>query len=441
MRPWFVLSFALAACKPSAECTVDCGGDADTDADSDADTDSDTDADTDSDTDADTDADNDEALVRDLIASGGDAEAVLATVAGNTGWPVHTADDTYLFVYGDTGDWSLCGDAMGWYPDPCVAMTAGAGFVWAEVTIPSPEGSFYKFRDTSDYVADPLARSHSYDVFGDVSYVEPPATGWWIDRWPNLGGHTMSAREVNVLVPGHGGPYPVLYMHDGQNLFEWDPPGFVASGWFVQDAAAALSTPIMVVGIDNTADRFDEYTHTDEVDGSYVFNARGDDYADYVTLDIKPFIEARYPTSDRAGVMGSSLGGLISLWIGHRYPSQYDFVGAMSPSLFIGAVDSAGPTMREAYLADPVHPFTIYADSGGAAGGGGCTDPDGDGTFEDDPDSSDDYCDTRAFVDAMADHGYVWNDNLFHWYASGAEHTEAAWADRLSHPFAIFAQP
>ena len=85
-----------------------------------------------------------------------------------------------------------------------------------------------------------------------------------------------------------------------------------------------------------------------------------------------------------------------------------------------------------------MHPFRVYVDSGGGDGGDGCTDPDQDGSFEDDPNASDNYCETRQFADGLAAHGYAWDTQLWHWHEPDAPHSEAAWADRLHRPFDVF---
>lgn len=431
MRPWLLVVVTAWGCTGKLDSDTDVASDTDTDADSDADSDSDSDADTD------VEPIDDESVVRSLIAGDGNVEQVLLDIAWSGGWPVHTADDTYLFVLETSqNDWAIAGDHDAWAGSP---MTAGTGFVWAEVAISEPVGSHYKFVHAgTDYYGDPTAKAHSYDEFGDVSYVRAPTDVWHLDRWPNFSGEGVLSREVNVYVPAGEGPWPVLYMHDGQNLFAWDPEGLPSAGWRIDAALAENGAQTLVVGIDNTSERLDEYAHTDEnVDGLEI-NAKGDAYAAFVTEDVKPFVERTYDVTDRAGVMGSSMGGLISLYIGLLYPDEYDFVGSMSGSLWLGRYTASGPAMQELYLEADVEPFTIYVDSGGSDGGDGCEDIDGDGIFEDDPNATDGYCVTRAFADEMAEHGYVWDDTLFHWHEPNAQHTESDWAARVFRPLAHF---
>jgi len=135
-------------------------------------------------------------------------------------------------------------------------------------------------------------------------------------------------------------------------------------------------------------------------------------------------------------VMGSSLGGLISLHIGERNPDGYAFVGSMSGTLGWGSIGPhTGETLIERYAAEPVLPFVVYLDSGGD---GPCSDGDGDG-IEDDGAGSDNYCETVQMRDTLAAAGYVFDENLFHWHELGAEHTEQAWGARVFRPLQIFA--
>ena len=400
--------------------------------------DADTDTDTDSDTDTDTSTESDEQLIRDAIAGDKAIDDVWKTVAYNSGFPVMTSAGTMLFVNAlGKGDWTVAGDFDGWAGEP---MTKAAGFYWAEVTVASPEGSEYKFVDGgSAYTADPLARSYTYDGNGEISYVAPPKATWRLDRYPQFDGEGLASRNLEIYVPAGAGPWPVLYMHDGQNLYD---PNATFGYWDMQDAVAAEPEPFVIVGIDNTGDRMSEYTETDDSDpaeGVPTTTAEGAQYAKLVAEDIKPFVESKYATNGLNGVLGSSLGGLISLYIGYKYPADFAFVGSMSGTLGWGRYGENGPCIDEIYQSVDVEPFVLYVDSGGDPGSDGvCTDGDGDGFYEDDADDSDNYCVTRQFADDMAAHGYAWEVNLNHWYEAGAQHNEAYWSARVYHPLDIF---
>lgn len=130
--------------------------------------------------------------------------------------------------------------------------------------------------------------------------------------------------------------YPVIYMHDGQNLF--DPATSFAGDWGLKTALAWASRrglDAIVVGIPNMgAARIDEYTPFMD---RKVGGGSGDRYLDYLINTVKPLVDARFRTlPDRAhtGIAGSSLGGLISLYAYFRHPSVFGFAAALSPALW-----------------------------------------------------------------------------------------------------------
>jgi len=123
--------------------------------------------------------------------------------------------------------------------------------------------------------------------------------------------------------------YPVVYMHDGQNLF--DPAtAFAGQDWAVDQAASKLilsrriEEPI-IVGIYNTRDRIQEYS----------ISPTGLRYAQFIAAELKPFIDRTYrtkPDAANTGVMGSSMGGLCSFLLAWWYPQVFSMAGCMSSS-------------------------------------------------------------------------------------------------------------
>jgi hypothetical protein len=373
--------------------------------------------------------------VQQLIAGERDAADVIPAVAWADGWPLADGDTTWFVHLASEGSWSVAGDFNDWTPEP---MIQGDGFVYLGVDGELPAGTGYKFvRDGAEWIADPFARAYQYDAYGELSYAVPPTDVPHLERWPDLAGRDLAPREVVVYVPVGDGPFDVLYAHDGQNLFD---PAAIWGGWRLGDALA--STPdVMVVGLFNTPDRMNEYVHVDDFVIGYDFVARGDDYAALLHEDLRPHIEAVYPTSGHDGLMGSSLGGLISLHIAQTYPGEYDFVASLSGTLGWGRFEYDHPTMEERWLEAPPDDIVVYVDSGGSAGPDGrCDDLDGDGFPEDDPDASDNYCETRQFADALAASGFAWDDTLFHWHELDAPHQENAWADRVFRPLQRFVE-
>jgi len=132
--------------------------------------------------------------------------------------------------------------------------------------------------------------------------------------------------------------YPVLYMHDGQNLF--DQFTSFAGEWEIDETLNRLvdqgyKVPI-VVGIDNGGIyRIDELTPWNNPDYG---GGQGDEYMAFIVETLKPFIDENYRTlSDRenTGIMGSSLGGLISTYGALKYQNIFSKAGPFSPAYWI----------------------------------------------------------------------------------------------------------
>jgi predicted alpha/beta superfamily hydrolase len=136
--------------------------------------------------------------------------------------------------------------------------------------------------------------------------------------------------------------YPVLYMHDGQNVF--DTATSYAGEWGVDEALdslfAAGDPGAIVVAVDNGhQQRMNEYSpwiHPQAGGGD------GDGYVDFLAKTLKSYVDAHYrtrPDAASTGIMGSSMGGLISLYAGLKHPGVFGRVGVFSPSLWFS--DSA----------------------------------------------------------------------------------------------------
>ena len=131
--------------------------------------------------------------------------------------------------------------------------------------------------------------------------------------------------------------YPVLYMQDGQNLF--DNATAFAGEWGVDETLDRLQAQgdwgCIVVGIDNGGPaRLEEYS---PYANPQYGGGQGDLYVDFLTNTLKPYIDARYRTRpDRlsTGVLGSSMGGLITLYAALRRPDVFGRAGVFSPSLW-----------------------------------------------------------------------------------------------------------
>ena len=131
--------------------------------------------------------------------------------------------------------------------------------------------------------------------------------------------------------------YPVLYMHDGQNLF--DPATSFAGEWAVDqtlEAASEQGVEIIVVGIPNMGPaRGDEYSPFRDERSRY--GGKGEAYVRFITQTVKPLIDADFrtlPAREHTGIAGSSLGGVISLYAFFQHRDVFGFAGAMSPALW-----------------------------------------------------------------------------------------------------------
>ena len=382
---------------------------------------------------------SDESIARARIAQTVSTEKAFNDIAYSNGFPVITSENSVIFMHWhDGGSWAVAGGLNNWTPQP---MTQQGDIWYAELPIPDGLTDLgYKFVNTANdqqtYVADPWALRYTHDEYGEISYISAPPTPHLM-RWNNFNSpQKLATRAIRAYVPNTPPPYDVIYAHDGQNLF-----GDSTVTWDLPTALASISANILVVGIDNSTDRFAEYTHVDdtiEFAGQTLHvTANGDNYAAFVETTVRPFIESKFQTTAKAGLMGSSLGGLISLYIAHLYPNRYKAVLALSPTTAWGDFSAHNPTIASLYQAAGHRSTTIYVDSGGSAGSG-CKNSPADAI--EDENSRDNYCYTKAFADALHTIGYEYDKDLFHWHEPGAQHDEAAWAARVSRPLKIFSE-
>lgn len=131
--------------------------------------------------------------------------------------------------------------------------------------------------------------------------------------------------------------YSVLYMHDGQNLFD-DATSFVGE-WKIDETLNRLyheqGLALIVVGIDNGGDKrmneLSPWLHPDFAP------AEGQEYMDFIVNVLKPYIDSRYrtnPERNNTAIMGSSMGGLISHYAIHEFPTVFSKAGIFSPSFW-----------------------------------------------------------------------------------------------------------
>jgi predicted alpha/beta superfamily hydrolase len=217
--------------------------------------------------------------------------------------------------------------------------------------------------------------------------------------------------------------FPVLYLHDGQNLFDGATSFIPGMDWHVGQTADDLIRsgavqPLVIVGIYNVGKaRIDEYTPTK---APRLGGGRADRYAKFLRQEVMPFIQQQYRALSDArvtGMGGSSLGGLLSLYLGLKYPQSFGRLAALSPSVWWNQ-----RVIHRFAAAAPVEPRPrIWLDVGTKEG----------------PRI---VHDVEEFRDVLLQKGWQLGKDLHYQRAEGAGHNEAAWARRVG-PFLQFLYP
>ncbi len=246
----------------------------------------------------------------------------------------------------------------------------------------------------------------------------------------------IAPRNVDVyLPPGYeeecGRRYPVIYMHDGQNLFNPET-AYIGIDWGVDKALERLASEnrlmaALVIGIWNTPQRFAEYmpqipveTMLNPAERDALIQGYGppqaDAYLQFIVEELKPFIDANYRTAvgrDRTFIMGSSMGGLISVYAVCEYPELFGGAGCLSTHWPAG--DGIVIEYLKAALPAPAH-HHFYFDYGTETL---------DATYEP----------YQKVMDAlMSTSGYFANQDWLTLKFLGAEHSEQAWRERVDIP-------
>ena len=204
--------------------------------------------------------------------------------------------------------------------------------------------------------------------------------------------------------------YPVIYMHDAQNLFDTKTATY-GTAWDIGLAidrlvAAGRMQPVIVVGIDNTEARMAEYTPCcDPKHGGGKLAA----YEAFIVDTVKPLVDRRLRTlPDRANtaIMGSSLGGIASIVIASHHSEVFSKAAGISSSFWWNERDLVKH-------APPRLPLQLYIDAGTVDDG---------------------LADTLAMRDALVANGYVEGVDLLVVQAEGARHNEASWGARVERP-------
>ncbi len=224
---------------------------------------------------------------------------------------------------------------------------------------------------------------------------------------------------VVYLPPGYDAAsatrYPVLYLHDGQNVF--DRATSVGEEWRVDETAQELISrgeiePIIIVGVYNTGEhRIDEYAPTARPDKGG--GGHADDYGRMLVEELKPFIDATYntlPSAASTALGGSSLGGLLTIHLGLRFPTAFSGLAVLSPSVWW----DDRVILREVEAVPYKLPLRVWLDAG---------------TAEGDPSV---IPDARALRDALVAKGWQEGVDLAYLEAEGGRHDEQSWSERVS---------
>jgi predicted alpha/beta superfamily hydrolase len=208
--------------------------------------------------------------------------------------------------------------------------------------------------------------------------------------------------------------FPVLYLQDGQNLFDGRTSYLAGRTWNANTTADRLTEegaiePLILVGVANTGlRRMAEYTPTRDFK---MGGGEGRSYGRLLMEELKPMIDRAYrtqPEPKNTGVGGSSLGGLISLYLGFAHPEVFGKVAVMSPSLWWDHRSILNAINQQATKPD----LRIWLDMGTAEGARHLRDAD-------------------MLERLLLQRGWKSGVDLVYVKAQGAVHDERAWSDRF----------
>lgn len=212
--------------------------------------------------------------------------------------------------------------------------------------------------------------------------------------------------------------YPVLYMHDGQNVFDGMTSYIPNMEWRADEAAeslirAGLIEPLIIVGVANAGmDRGNEYLPTRAKLGQNEVGGNADKYGKFLTEEVMPYINKTYRTKTSAadtGLCGSSFGGVITMHLGLTRSDKFGKLGVVSPSVWwdnrilVKSVEALKKKL----------PLKVWLDIGTDEGGPGPV------------------LDAGSLKNALVEKGWIEGKDLAYFVDPGAKHNEAAWAGRI----------
>ncbi len=207
--------------------------------------------------------------------------------------------------------------------------------------------------------------------------------------------------------------YPVLYLHDAQNLF--DAVYAFGSEWSVDESMQSMfntfSPSAIIIGIDNgEADRLNEYSPW--VNSQYG-GGQGEAYAAFIVNTLKPFVDNYFrtlPGREYTGIMGSSMGGLISFFSSMNYQNVFGKAGIFSPSFWFS--DSIYSFISQTGHQSPMRMYFLAGDQ----------------------ESSSMIPDINSVMNALSSAGFSGNEMHLK-TVQGGQHAEWFWASEFSEAF------
>jgi predicted alpha/beta superfamily hydrolase len=235
-------------------------------------------------------------------------------------------------------------------------------------------------------------------------------------------------RDLIIYLPAMYGRSPharfsVLYLQDGQNLFDGATSFIPGMDWHVKETADYLIArgaiqPLVIVGIYNTGKRrLGEYTPSRD---KKLGGGKADRYGRMLIEEIKPFIESEYRTLSgpaHTGLGGSSLGGLLTIYLGLRFAHIFGKLAVLSPSVWWNQRWILNFVARAPLQERP----RIWLDTGTSEGGRSMEN-------------------VEKLRDVLVQRGWLQGRDLHFEEIPGAHHNEAAWAQRVG-PFLQFLFP
>jgi predicted alpha/beta superfamily hydrolase len=294
----------------------------------------------------------------------------------------------------DADDWYVAGSFNNWNPRDQASKLKPFGAKRKAIVLKDIPAGNYQFKITrgswekgETNAEGGAIPNREVEVISDtIVYVR---IAGWQDEYPNKPKPNTASPQVKIIdtafkIPqlnrtrriwvylpkGYGTSkksYPVIYMHDGQNLFNEQTAPF--GEWGVDEALDTLQIKTkkeaIIVGIDNGGDkRMVEYN---PYDNTQFGKGEGDKYVEFLAKTLKPYIDKTFRTrkdSANTFVAGSSMGGLISLYALAKYPNVFGGAGVFSPAFW------TSPSMYDAVSSTTWKSANkLYFYAGGKEGG------------------------------------------------------------------------